>query len=59
MGWWAQAPAVAPAAEGTIGSLGFRVFSLIGFIRTLYTNSFQRVPKANQDRVLRKCFSFL
>ena len=30
--------------------LGFRVyvFALIGFIRTLYINIFQRLPKANQ-----------
>ena len=35
----------------------FQRVDLTGFIRTLYTNIFQRVPKANQgcDEVLREC----
>ena len=29
----------------------YQLFSLIGFIRTLYTNIFERVPKANQIKI--------
>ena len=31
-----------------VGHWDTKVFYLIGFIRTLYTNIFQRAPKANQ-----------